>query len=96
MVTARRTRHHALWATAILAAPLLCLFLSTAHQRAKYGHGLRRGEELLAQHEEWEGKLRDLQSYYARFIGEDEFRQRVVRERLGYAEGDETIYIFED
>jgi hypothetical protein len=36
------------------------------------------------------------EGYLRRFVHEDEFRRRVLRERMGYAEDGEFVYIFEN
>ncbi|MDR3117263.1 MAG: hypothetical protein LBT98_01700 [Puniceicoccales bacterium] len=41
-------------------------------------------------------RLEGVDSYLHRFVREEEFRRRVLRERFGYAESGEWVYIFED
>ncbi|MDR3316492.1 MAG: hypothetical protein LBS68_00205 [Puniceicoccales bacterium] len=79
-----------------LSTPLLCFFLSTGSCRAKYHHYLRRQEVLLARRAELRDQLQKLEVYLGRFSRENSFRQRVIRERLGYADSDEFVYLFEE
>jgi hypothetical protein len=42
------------------------------------------------------GEVAGLEAYVQRFVNEEDFRQHVVRERLGYASTNELVYIFEE
>lgn len=58
---------------------------------------------LLAEEEQTSSSLMDLQEevqkkegYLKRFARHRDFRQHVLRERLGFAEPDELVFVFED
>ncbi len=60
-------------------------------------HGFREREEAIVERLEALRRERDHKEEYLRLVLEDpEFLERVVRERLGYAGPDETIFLFEE
>ncbi len=41
-------------------------------------------------------QMKEKQEYLDRLVRDDEFRNRVIREKMGHARPDEIIYIFQD
>jgi hypothetical protein len=96
MGTARASRSLILRVCALSAIAGLCFSLAIRPHRARYRHRVQRQEELLAHRAGLMERRRNLENYLDRFSSEESFRQRVVRERLGYVGGDEFVYIFEE
>jgi hypothetical protein len=81
---------------AILLAPLLCFSLFTGPHRARYRCDFERQSALRERQDRLRGEADELENYLGRFVHDGEFRQRVVRERLGYADRGEYVYLFEE
>ncbi|MDR2664245.1 MAG: hypothetical protein LBB14_01805 [Puniceicoccales bacterium] len=85
-----------LWFFALLATPFLNFFLLTASHRARYRHDLGRQNTLLAKQMELKEQAGELEDYLGRFARDGDFRRRVLREWLGYADSGEYVYVFEE
>ncbi|MDR2667473.1 MAG: septum formation initiator family protein [Puniceicoccales bacterium] len=84
------------WMLAVAAAPVVCFFLLTGRCRARYGCDIRKFDALQVRGRELSAEAKDLENYLIRFTRDSEFRKHVVRERLGYADSGEFVYVFEE
>jgi hypothetical protein len=64
--------------------------------RAQCTQGQRRERLLEAQRELLQRRVAVNEGYLRRFAREEDFREHVVRERLGYADSGEIVYLFEE
>jgi hypothetical protein len=80
----------------VVLAPPVCFFLITNRCRARYGCDLVKYAALQAKRHGLGAEAKDLENYLLRFTRDGEFRKRVVRERLGYADSGEFVYVFEE
>jgi hypothetical protein len=51
---------------------------------------------LLMKQIELKERAGELENYLGRFARDGDFRRRILRERLGYADSGEYVYIFEE
>jgi hypothetical protein len=77
-------------------APILLFAIAVHPSRARYHHDLLSYVKLQNHGAHLREELSALEAYARRFALEDDFRQRIVKERLGYAASDEFVYIFEE
>lgn len=75
-----------LWSYGILLQPL----------RAQHHYQCQQREQLTMDLLDLREQVRNSQAYLKRFARQPQFREHVLRERLGYAESDELVFIFED
>ncbi|MDR0678758.1 MAG: hypothetical protein LBF24_00695 [Puniceicoccales bacterium] len=84
------------WVLAVLLSPLFSFFFLTGSHRARYRQDLGRQNMLLMKQIELKERAGELENYLGRFARDGDFRRRILRERLGYADSGEYVYIFEE
>ena len=80
----------------IVLAPSVCFFLFTGQCRARRCCDLRKCDALQAKRRELIAETKNMENYLLRFTRDGEFRKHVVREKLGYADSGEFVYVFEE
>lgn len=84
------------WAMAVLALLLMIFFTSVLVQskREQQAHKAQL-DQLLVELADTLQSTEDKQEYLDRLMRDQEFRERVIREKLGHARPDEMIFHFE-
>jgi hypothetical protein len=67
----------------------------TCQCKARYRCDFAKYCALQTKHGQLKRESENLEGYLSRFARDVEFRRHVVRERLGYADSGEFVYIFE-
>ncbi|MDR1438069.1 MAG: hypothetical protein LBI69_03365 [Puniceicoccales bacterium] len=81
---------------ALVAASILAYCLLVCPMRLQYTQLSRQRAAAKSRCDDLRKVTQENHAYISCFSRQTNFRQHVLRERLGYAETDEVIYIFED
>lgn len=87
---------YVIWGLALLAIPLWAYYRLVYPLRNQYFYLLREQEKRTVELMDLRESIQEKEAYLRRFAHHFQFRQHVLRERLGYAEPDEIVYLFED
>jgi cell division protein FtsB len=98
MWTKKRKGHLPILArvVAFLAIPFFFHVAFIQPVRAQYYGGQRRMETLEMERNSLRQRVREGEVYLQRFADDAGFREYVIRERLGYADEGEFVYVFEE